>query len=119
MIVAGIGCRRGCPAADIVALVHGTGAGMLAAPEWKRGEAGLLEAARVLGLEVRFVSVAELSAVQDRCVTRSEVVARAVGLHSVAEAAALVVGGGLFRRRASLGGATCALGGGWPDGAVA
>ena len=55
MIVAGVGCRRGCPAGDIVALVQlaqdraGCMAEVLAAPDFKQDEAGLHEAARLLG----------------------------------------------------------------------
>jgi cobalt-precorrin 5A hydrolase len=110
MIVAGIGCRRGCPAADIVALVRQVGgADALAAPSWKRDEPGLREAARTLGLPLRFVDAAALAAVQSRCPTRSAVVARATGFASVAEAAALAGGGVLRQPRVGVGWATLAL----------
>ena len=110
MIVAGIGCRRGCPAEAIVALVREAGpVDALAAPAWKQEEAGLLEAARLLGLPLRWVAQDALAAVQALCVTRSDVVAQAVGLASVAEAAALAGGGALLRARFGRGGATCAL----------
>ncbi len=110
MIVAGIGCRRGCPAEAIVALVRGTGAQALAAPAWKRGEPGLLEAAAALGVPLWFVAEAALAAVQQRCPTHSAAVADAVGLGSVAEAAVLAVGGVLTRARFGGGLATCATG---------
>ena len=110
MIVAGIGCRRGCPAGAIVALVRGTGAEALAAPAWKRGEPGLLEAAALLSVPLWFVEAAALAAVQDRCPTRSAVVARAVGVASVAEAVVLASGGVLTRARFGVGWATCAVG---------
>ena len=110
MIVAGLGCRRGCAAADIVALVRALGgADALAAPEWKRDEAGLLAAAQTLGLPLRFVGRAALEAVQARCPTRSAVALQAVGVASVAEAAALASGGRLIQARVALGGATGAM----------
>ncbi len=110
MIVAGIGCRRGCLAEAIVALVREAGpVDVLAAPTWKQEEAGLLEAARLLGLPVRWIARDALAAVQELCVTRSAVVAKAVGLAAVAEAAALAGGGALLRARFGQGGATCAL----------
>ena len=110
VIVAGIGCRRGCPAEAIVALVRGTGAEALAAPAWKRQEPGLLEAAAALDVPLWFVDEAALAAVQDRCPTRSAVAARAVGFASVAEAAGLAGGRVLRRARVGAGWATCALG---------
>ncbi len=110
VIVAGIGCRRGCPAAEIVALVRQSGgAGALAAPDWKREEAGLLEAARILELPLRFVDDAALRAVGALCPTRSAVAARVTGHASVAEAAALAGGGTLLRARVANGWATCAV----------
>ena len=110
MIVAGIGCRRTCPAAAIVALVEQAGpVDILAAPAWKQDEPGLLEAARLLGLPLRFVGEQALSAVQGECLTRSAVVSRAVGMASVAEAAALAGGGTLLRPRFGDGWATCAV----------
>ena len=116
MIVAGIGCRRGVAPASIVALVGaaqdfaGCRVGTLAAPAFKRGEAGLREAADSLGLPLTFVSDAALRAVQARCPTRSEAAERAVGVGSVAEAAALAASGGaLVLARISGHGVTCAL----------
>ena len=93
-----------------MALVREAGAvDRLAAPEWKRDEPGLLQAADMLGLPLMFVGRAELSAVQGRCVTHSPAAARATGLASVAEAAALAGGGTLLRPRSGQGWATCAL----------
>ena len=110
MIVAGIGCRRGCPAEAIVALVHQAGgADALAAPDWKRDEAGLIEAAELLGLPLLFADAAALASVQPLCPTRSVVAARVTGVASVAEAAALVGGGRLVLARIGAGWATCAL----------
>ncbi|HEY2133251.1 MAG TPA: cobalamin biosynthesis protein [Acetobacteraceae bacterium] len=118
MIVAGIGCRRGCAAEDIVAAVRRAEAesGLvvtdLAVPRFKSGEAGLDEARRMLGLDLMLVDDAALAAMQARCVTMSEVAARETGFASVAEAAALAAAGGVARlclSRIAVGGATCAL----------
>ena len=110
VIVAGIGCRRGCPADAIVALVRQAGgADALAAPAWKQDETGLVEAARLLRLPLAFVEDSALAAVQALCPTRSAVVARVTGHASVAEAAALAGGGRLVLARCGNGWATCAL----------
>ncbi|MBP2291631.1 cobalamin biosynthesis protein [Azospirillum rugosum] len=118
MIAAGIGCRSGCPGAEIAGLVRaaldeaGVGADVLAAPVRKRFEAGLREAADLLALPLAFVEDAELAAVQDRTQTRSARVEAAVGVASVAEAAALAAAGPgahLLLPRRSTPRATCAL----------
>lgn len=119
MIAAGIGCRRLCPADRIVVLVRQAVASLgrpveaLAAPAFKRGEPGLLEAAAILGLPLHFVEQAGLAAVQALCPTRSEAALRAFGVASVAEGAALAVGGPpLLLVRFGGDGATCAVAGG-------
>jgi len=114
VIVAGIGCRRGCPADAIVALVReaetrAQPVSALAAPAFKRDEAGLHEAAERLGLPLLFVEDAALAAAQAWCVTRSDAAARATGFASVAEAAALGAGGVLLLPRLTAAGVTCAL----------
>ena len=118
MIVAGVGCRRGCPAGDIVALVQlaqdraGCVAEVLAAPDFKQDEAGLHEAARLLGLRLLFVSGSALDAAQGQCPTRSAAAEHHTGRASVAEGAALAASGGaLLLPRISNGCATCALAG--------
>jgi cobalt-precorrin 5A hydrolase len=67
VIVAGIGTRKGVSAAEVVAAVeaalkeHGMEVGALAAlatTEFKRGEEGIFEAGRMLGLEVMVVESA-------------------------------------------------------------
>ncbi len=114
MIVAGIGCRRGAKAAAIVALVRraealGEPAQALAAPAFKRGEPGLRDAAASLGLELLFVDDAAMAAAQPRCVTRSAAAEHATGMASVAEAAAIGIGGVLLVPRIAGAGVTCAL----------
>jgi cobalt-precorrin 5A hydrolase len=113
VIVAGIGCRKGCPAADILALVHEAGArtgrtvDALATPSFKLDEPGLHAAAVQLGLRLLAVGDAELAAAQPACVTRP--------LHadlSVAEGSALAAAGSgarLVLPRIAGKRATCAL----------
>jgi len=104
MIAAGLGCRRGCGWEEIAALVAAAfdeavlgpaaRAGvLLAAPALKREEAGMAEAARALGLTLTFIDEEALVAAQGRVQTRSATVLAAVGLASVAEAAALAAAG--------------------------
>jgi cobalt-precorrin 5A hydrolase len=117
-IVAGIGCRPGCDAASVAAVVRraadaaGVAVGTLAGPEFRAGEPGLRDAAAALGLALRFVGRAALAAEQPRCPTRSARAAAALGLDSVAEAAALAAagpGGRLVLARIAGDGVTCAL----------
>jgi cobalt-precorrin 5A hydrolase len=115
VIIAGIGCRRGCAGEAIAALVrraeaaHGVRADALAAPDFKRNEPGIAQAAALLGLTLRFADRASLQAAQPRCLTRSDAAERATGLASVAEAAALAAGGTLLGPRLAGERAPCAL----------
>jgi cobalt-precorrin 5A hydrolase len=99
MIVAGIGCRREVSAAAIVALAQDAAEratvrlDLLAAPEFRREETGIAEAATTLGLPIRWIPNAALKGEQGRCLTRSARAAAEVGLASVAEAAALAAAG--------------------------
>lgn len=118
MIVAGVGCRRGCSARDLVAAVRlaecsaGVAAAALAAPWFKSHEAGLHAAAAEMGLPLLLVEDAAMQAAQPRCPTRSAAALGATGLASVAEGAALAgSGGALLLPRVAVGGATCALAG--------
>ena len=123
IIAAGIGCRAGCSGAEIAGLVRAAfdetalneatrRAVRLAAPARKRSEAGVSEAARLLALPLQFVDDSALAAAQDRVRTRSARVEAAVGVASVAEAAALAAAGPgstLLLPRRSTPRATCAL----------
>ena len=121
MIVAGIGCRKGASAADISAAVEdalnraGLAAqalDLIAAPEFKGGEQGAASAAAALGVPLIFVGKAELEAAGSRTQTSSKRVLSLTGVPSVAEAAALAVGGPAARLlvpRTIVGIATCAL----------
>ncbi len=114
MIFAGLGCRRDCSAQDVLAALDRCAAkpDALAAPDFKCHEPGLQAAAAALGLSLVPVARKTLEAAQSRCVTRSRAATAAVGLHSVAEAAALAAAGPgsrLLQARLAHGGATCAL----------
>ena len=115
-VVAGIGCRRNCPASAIVAAIReaeaaaGRRATHLAAPAFKSNEPGLHQAATLLNLPLTFVDTKALEAVQPSCPTRSPTALAATGLASIAEAAALAASGGtLIQPRTGQGLATCAL----------
>lgn len=114
----GVGCRRGAPASDIleaIAIVlQDMGAARqslagMASVEAKRDEQGLLEAAREMELPLVFYPAATLDGVD--VPTPSERVARAVGTHSVCEAAALLLaeGGGLLVAKRAFGNVTLAV----------
>jgi cobalt-precorrin 5A hydrolase len=114
VIYAGIGCRLGCSARDVLAAVEQCAQrpAALAVPDFKRNEPGVRAAAAALGLGVVVIASADLAAVQSRCATFSRAARAAVGLGSVAEAAALAAagpGGRLVQPRLAHGGATCAL----------
>lgn len=125
LVVAGLGCRRGCAAGEIVALV-GTAidrardhAGIgrcrvtaLAAPAFKKDTPALLDAATDLGLPLLWIEEAAMHAAEPRCETRSDKAREATGFASVAEAAALAAAGPgsrLMLPRINSGAATCAL----------
>jgi cobalt-precorrin 5A hydrolase len=118
MIVAGFGCRAGCPAEELIAVLHDAEAACashaeaLAAPGFKRHEPGLAEAAARLGLDLRWIDEAALHAVAALCPTHSEAALRTTGHASIAEAAALAgagPGARLIQPRIARPGATCAI----------
>ena len=117
-IAIGIGCRRGCPAETIVTLVKRVieeigkpVTAQLFSIETKRGEPGLAAASRALGLPLVFLPGSDLAGVLGGVTIRSARVEAAVGVGSVAEAAALAgigPGGTLIVPRRTEQGATCA-----------
>jgi cobalt-precorrin 5A hydrolase len=121
MIVAGVGCRKGASADDIGAVigdalaragVSATALDLIAAPELKRGERGIVVAAAALGVPLVLLPRAELEAAGARVQTRSERVLEMTGVPSVAEAAALAAAGPqarLILPRIAAATATCAL----------
>lgn len=114
----GLGCRRECPAEAILAVVREacvgfdlTGAGLFTA-EAKCGEAGLREVAARLGLPLVFLPAEQLAMVANRVTHRSRRVEAALGVPSVAEAAALAgagPGSRLTVPRLAHAAATCAV----------
>jgi cobalt-precorrin 5A hydrolase len=127
IVVAGVGCRAGCSAADIVAAVHlaVSRAGVeisdvigLCSAEFKAGESGLERAADLLEKPLRLVPTVALAARASQALTASNAVARRFALPSIAETAALAgaaeLGGRgararLLSPRSVSGGAACAL----------
>ena len=117
-VIAGIGCRRDCPAWTIVAVLDRAcneaccQATTLAAPAFKADEPGLQLAARQLGLTLILIEAKALAVAQARCATRSGRAFLATGYGSVAEGCALAAagaGGRLILPRIAGGGVTCAL----------
>jgi cobalt-precorrin 5A hydrolase len=127
VIAAGVGCRSGCPPADIVAAVRhavaATGVDLaevraLYSGEFKAEEVNLLRAADALDKPLVLLPAASLAAQAGAAVTRSPQVLARFELPSVAETAALAGAFELAQRRApvrllaprvSAGAATCAL----------
>ena len=98
LLVAGLGCNRGCPVEPLLALLDETLAGHglrrsdlhgLASIELKRDEAGLHQLAAELNLPIAFYPAAVLKEYSDRLSRKSEIVFRETGCYGVAEAAAL------------------------------
>jgi len=119
-VAIGIGCRKGCPAGAIEALVRRALAGVSDAPLGlftlvdKCGEPGLAKAADLLELSLTYLSREALRTRQGDVQTRSERVESLFGVPSVAEAAALAGAGPgsvLIVPRIAEGGATCAIAG--------
>jgi len=120
MIAIGIGCRSGASKDAIVKIVS-EALGRVPLPpaearlftyEGKAEEASLCAAAAELGMPLAFLPRDALQAVADKVVTRSEAAEKALGVPSVAEAAALAGCGGdaqLVLPRITGDGVTCAI----------
>ncbi|MBI5870295.1 MAG: precorrin-3B C(17)-methyltransferase [Actinobacteria bacterium] len=98
-VTAGVGCRRGTPAAEIIAAIDDAcgrhqierrAVGAIASIDQKHDEAGLLEAASALGAPILFFAAAELAALNR---PGSDFVAGTVGTPAVCEPAALLAAG--------------------------
>ncbi len=120
VIAIGLGCRKGCAGAAIVALVRrallsidGAGArASLFSHADKEDEAGLRDAARELGFPLVFLDAQALRLASPRAATKSPKVMALFGLPSIAETAALAGAGPssvLLLPRISEGGASCAI----------
>jgi cobalt-precorrin 5A hydrolase len=121
MIVAGIGCRKGVEAEQVLAAIetalseNGLSAGALSAlatAHFKRAEDAIATAGRALKLPLLLVDDAALRAVSLRALTRSEPSLAATGTPSVSETAALAAAGQrarLLGPRVAVGAVTCAI----------
>jgi cobalt-precorrin 5A hydrolase len=121
VIVAGIGCRKGTTAAEIGAAIDaalaaaGLAAGsvaLIATADAKRDESGIAAAAAARDARLVLIPRDELEAAGVRVLSRSPRALAAMGVPSVAEAAALAAAGATARLlgpRLALGPATCAL----------
>lgn len=98
LLIAGIGCERGCPLESLAELMDQslTGHGLagrdlnaLASIDLKQDEAGLLALARRMDIPVAFYPSMTLLEYTDRLSHKSELVFRETGCYGVAEAAAL------------------------------
>lgn len=111
MIVAGLGCRRGCAAAELRELLEQTLAQLglplsalagLASSALKRDEAGLLQLAAELKLPLDFYSAEQLEPYEPQLSEGSQRVRELTGAASVAEASALAGAAKLCDRPASM-----------------
>jgi cobalt-precorrin 5A hydrolase len=121
MIIGGIGCRRGAPAADVTAAIEMAFARTSAAKDRlraiatavsKKDEIGIATAAAILGVPLVLLSQRDLQAASERTLTRSARVMELFRVSSIAEAAALAAGGPTARllgARVTAGSVTCAL----------
>jgi cobalt-precorrin 5A hydrolase len=114
----GIGCRRGVSAEAVLAAIHAATDGcclavaVLVSLDCKKGETGLIAAATELRLPLHFATAEELNALAPKVISRSKAAEAAVGVASVAEAAALFGAGAdavLLGPRVARDGVTCAL----------
>lgn len=121
MKVAGIGCRSGIDAGEVLAAIDAAleayalnraSLGAVATVPQKADEKALTEAARALGLNLLVANADQLERVRQKIVTRSVASLAATGFDSAAEAAALAVAGDageLLGPRIVLGNVTCAI----------
>jgi len=123
-VAVGIGCRKNCPAGVIETLVrqalnrvpHAAPLGLFTLVD-KQGEAGIAEAAGLMGLELTYLAREALRARAEDVQTYSPSAESLFGVPSVAEAAALAGAGPasvLIVPRIAAGGATCAIAGAAP-----
>lgn len=119
MIAAGVGCRSGCSAAEILDLLAEVQrecgvarVDVLATAESRAPEEGIRGAAAALGVPLRALPPASLEAASGAALTRSPRCQRTHGVPSVAETAALAAAGAgavLLGPRRTSDRAACAL----------
>jgi cobalt-precorrin 5A hydrolase len=99
-LIVGVGCRRGAAAIDIVTAIRTAlkkvkstpdHVRLIATADIKHDEAGLIEAAEILGIGLRLVTSDEIRSTM-RKFTKTPLAIRKVGLPAVAEPAALLAG---------------------------
>ena len=92
----GVGCRRGVPADEILELIRSVVADngialesifCMGSIDAKSDEAGMIEAAHILGLDLKFFSAAELDEIE--VANPSGMVMKHMGVNGVSEAAAM------------------------------
>ncbi|MBS1051005.1 cobalamin biosynthesis protein [Gluconobacter japonicus] len=116
MIVAGIGCRSGINTDALLSLVQRVSAGhslaRLAAPAFRKGEPAISALAKILKVELVWISAQDMAERQVECETHSAIAFEKTGFSSVAEACALAGAGPkscLLVTRQSNRDVTCAL----------
>ncbi|MFQ5468452.1 MAG: cobalamin biosynthesis protein, partial [Kiloniellaceae bacterium] len=121
VLAVGVGCARGAPPAEAVALVcealaaHGlapAAVGAVVSIDLKADEPAVHAVAAALGVPARFYPPARLEAERPRLANPSDVVFREVGCHGVAEGAALAAAGpasALVVPKVKSAAATCAV----------
>ncbi|WP_163267134.1 cobalamin biosynthesis protein [Chelativorans alearense] len=127
MRVAGIGCRTGVAAGEVLAAVEACSASFLqgwcgeadtprldalATAAFKVDEAGIVAAAKALSIPLIAVPRDDLKRASAGCLTRSDASLAATGVASVSEAAALAAAGKgsrLLGPRIATGNVTCAI----------
>jgi cobalt-precorrin 5A hydrolase len=121
MVIAGIGCRKGVSAEDVLAAiaealdrfaVDRTHLDALATGEIKQDEGGIAAASARLGMPLQIIGGVELKMADDRAVSCSEKSLELTGVGSVSEAAALAAAGPdsvLLGPRLIVGPVTCAI----------
>lgn len=99
-LVVGLGCQRGCSAAELLDLIEYSvqhqglripDISALASIDLKSQEPGLLELARQLGLPLRFFSAEELAVYEAQLSHCSQIAFERTGCYGVAESAALAL----------------------------
>lgn len=98
----GLGCERGCPPSELLALVEQVLSGVIEdgshltgvfTIDQRRDEPAMLDVATSLGVPLQTFDAATLEAMTPRLLTPSARVFALVGCHGVAEAAALAGAG--------------------------
>lgn len=99
-LIAGLGCRRGCPAGELLSLLqrvveeHGlalSDISALASIDLKQNEPGLLDLAQQLERPLVFFSAAQLAPYRPRLSHQSAAAFASSGCYGVAESAALAL----------------------------